>query len=545
MVYIMHIRCQTLKGKYRKSVMICHSVRTGKKVTQKTVRYFGIAKNDEDLATLRKVAELELRRLRGAPPEVKENPPGVEDLREDRRIVEGLHDIFGKIFDGLGIHHLFSRLRLGQLRDVAIARIASPASKARTSDLLAQQYSKVLSEDQIYRLMDRVEPHIDVIKQRIFEATRRLQNDQKVDLMFFDVTTLYFESQKPDALRDFGYSKDHKIGETQVVLALATTQEGLPIGYTLFSGKTAEVSTLLQCLEEWRKTMDIGDVTIVADRAMMSEQNLKTMELKGIRYVVAAKLKQFDKRTKAQILARHEETSIQVGTENVLTKEHNVEGRRLIVSYSESRAQKDISDRQRLLTKLQSKVDGETDPRQLVTNRGYLKFLDSKTKGQVVLNQSKIDEDKRWDGLHGIITNDLTTSSVDLLSRYRRLWVIEESFRLNKHTLAMRPIYHFKPERVATHILICYIAFAMSRHAQHQLRAYGTPMSIEAMRQSLSQVEASIVRSGQTVYRIPSKLDETAETIYRAFGVPRTTAATRILRRLRCSGTSKNQVVVS
>ena len=539
----MHIRCQTLKGKYRKSVMICHSVRKGKKVTQKTIRYFGIAKNDMELAALHKAAKLELRRLQNILPEAEDKPLEIEAIQEEKRVVEGLHDIFGKIFDGLGVRHLFSRLRGNQLRDVAIARIASPASKSRTADLLTQQYAKVLSEDQIYRLMDRIQPHIGVIKQKIFEATRRLQNDQKVDLMFFDVTTLYFESQKPDDLRDFGYSKDHKIGETQIVLALATTQEGLPVGYTLFSGKTAEVTTLLQCLEEWRKTMNIDDVTIVADRAMMSQQNLEIMEKHEIRYVVAAKLKQFDKKTKSQILARHEETSIQVGTENLLAKEHIIEGRRLIVSHSESRAQKDESDRQRLLTRLQSKVNGETDPRKLVTNRGYLKFLDSKTKGRVVLNESKIAEEKRWDGLHGIITNDSISSKEELLSRYRRLWVIEESFRLNKHTLAMRPIYHFKPERIATHILICYIAFAMSRHAQHQLQAYGTPMSIEEMRQSLSQVEASIICSGQATYRMPSKLDGTAATIYRAFGIPRSLATTRIPERSKCSGTQKNQDV--
>lgn len=522
----MFVRSQRLKGKYRIAVMICRSVRQGSKVSKKTLKYFGVARNDKELAALHSQAQLELRQLQASKLE-KLYPPVVwEEALEERRVVEGFHDILGVVFDRLGLDPLFSRLRYCQLRDVTIARIALPSSKCRTASLLRQKYSRPLSEDQIYRLMDRMQPHVDAIKGKIFEVTRHIAQQQKIDLLFFDVTTLYFESQKPDELRDFGYSKDRKIGETQVVLALATTSEGLPIGYSLFSGKTAEVKTLLHCLEEWRKITDIRDVIVIADRAMMSADNLKEMEQQNIRYVVAAKLKQFSGKIKTQILTRHEETTIQVGEEQVCAKEHNIDGRRLIVSYSDSRALKDRSDRERLLSRLQKKVSGETNPRTLVTNRGYLKFLDEKEKGKVVLNEQKIAEESRWDGLHGVITNDLSSSAEELLARYRQLWVIEESFRINKHTLAMRPIYHFKPERIQVHVLICYLAFAVSRYTQHQLKSYGIPMSIESMRHALSQVEASIVIAGDRVYRMPSKIPAEAETIYRAFGVNRSMKTT-------------------
>lgn len=451
--------------------------------------------------------------------------------------MEGFHDIFGALFDQLELSTLFSRLRHNQLRDVVVARIATPSSKQRTARLLTQQYAKATSEDQIYRLMDRLHPHVAVIKKKVFEMTRHMHRSHKIDLLFFDVTTLYFESQKTDELRDFGYSKDHKIGETQVVLALATTDSGLPVGYTLFSGKTAEVKTLLNCLAEWRQEMDIKGAAVIADRAMMSEDNLRSMEQQDMRYVVAAKLKQFNAKLKSQILERHEEKALQLGEERVFAQEYMINGRRLIVSYSESRAAKDRGDRHRLLDKLQKKVGGATDPRKLVTNRGYLKFLDSKAKGEVALNEEKIAEDSRWDGLHGIITNDLITSPEELLARYRQLWVIEESFKINKHTLEMRPIYHFKPERVESHILLCYLSFALSRYAQHQLNLYGTPMSVEAIREALSQVEASVVRSQEILYRLPSKLGESAEKIYRAFGVGRSSVATRLDGYEKCSGT--------
>ena len=541
----MYVRCQKLKGKYRRAVLICHSVRCGDKVTQKTIKYLGVARTEKELEALRKLAALELRKLQSSPPDVKEIPVTWERMQEESRVIEGCHDVFGVMFDRLGFSSLFSRLRYNQLRDITIARVAMPSSKCRTADLLTRRYARQLSEDQIYRLMDRLIPQVDTIKSKVFEVTRHLSNQQKIDLLFFDVTTLYFESQKADELRDFGYSKNHKIGETQIVLALATTSEGLPIGYTLFSGKTAEVKTLLQCLDEWRQIADIGDAVVIADRAMMSADNLLAMEQKNMRYVVAAKLKQFPFKLKEQILARHKESLVQIRTEQVLAQEYLVDKRRLIVSYSESRALKDQEDRKRLISQLQKKVPGEADPRKLVTNRGYLKFLDDKVKGKVVLNEAKIVQESRWDGLHGVITNDMSTPKEALLSRYRQLWIIEESFRINKHTLAMRPIYHFKPQRVQAHVLICYLAFALSRYTQHQLKSYDICMSIEKIRDELLQVEASIVRVQGQVYRVPSKIKAEAEAIYRALGISRAQGATKIMDRSRCSGTKKMQLVVA
>lgn len=540
----MYIRCQKLKGKYRIAVMICHSIRCGTKISQKTLKYFGIAHSEKELQALQKVAYLELKRLKSSPPEISNLPASWEHMKEEQRLVEGFHDIFGTMFDRLNLSPLFSRLRYRQLRDVAIARIAMPSSKCRTADLLTRHYARPLSEDQIYHLMDRLFPHANAIKTRIFEMTQHLSQKQQIDLLFFDVTTLYCESQKADELRDFGYSKDRKIGETQVVLALATTSEGLPIGYTLFSGKTAEVKTLLQCLDEWRKMAKIGDVIVIADRAMMSTDNLLEMEKNNIRYVVAAKLKQLPTTLKEQILHRQEESAAQLGEEQVLTQEHTLSGRRLIVSYSENRALKDREDRQRLLIQLQKKAPGETDPRKLVTNRGYLKFFDEKEKGKVILNKEKITQESRWDGLHGLLTNDATSSPAELLRRYRQLWVIEESFRINKHTLAMRPIYHSKPQRVQAHILICYLAFALSRYVQHQLSIFNISMSIEKIRDELLQVEASILKVQDHLYKVPSKMGKQAEIIYKAMGIARPLAATKFIEG-KCSGTKKIQAVVN
>jgi len=526
-----------LTGSNRSCILICQSVRDGKKVIQKTVKYYGVAHSKEQLEILVDQAKKEIAKLKApslkAEKTIRPEVPSIDScdgallghMAERFRITEGFHTIFGPIFDELKLESLFTKIRYNQLRDVVIARIAQPSSKLHTAEILTNTFLRPLSENQIYRLMDEVVDLEDKIKSSIFEATNKLTPKQTADLLLFDVTTLYFESQKSDELREFGYSKDHKVGETQVVLALATTATGAPIGYHLFKGNTAEVSTLLVCLENWKTIFSIKDVIVVADRAMMSEDNLKAMEEAKLKftYVVAAKLKKLPKKLREAILDRKEESQVLFGEETVLVQEHDHEGRRLIVQYSEKRAQKDAKDRERLIEKIRKKLDesNKTGTRKLVTNSGYLKFLDEEKKGQAVLNEKKIEEEKRWDGLHGVITNDKESKALDLLTRYRRLWVIEESFRINKHTLSMRPIYHFTPDRIKAHILICYLAFAITRYAQQKINIFDDSISIEKIRSSLSEVEASILEDKTTgqFYKVPSRIGKEASMIYRAMGV--------------------------
>ena len=229
----------------RVAFMINHSRREGKKVKSETIKYFGIAHTKEEQKELRKLAKAELNKLS---PKPKNKISDVCNMREKKRIIEGIHQVFGKEFDFLKLKDHFSKIRLEQLKNVVLARIASPKSKLHTSRILENLYQKKLSEDQIYSLMDCLIKKENDIKIKIFEATENYSKQKNINLLFFDVTTLYFESQKADELKDFGYSKDHKVGEVQVVLALATTDEGYPLGYQLFPVNTAETLTLLKSL---------------------------------------------------------------------------------------------------------------------------------------------------------------------------------------------------------------------------------------------------------------------------------------------------------
>jgi transposase len=549
----MFVRVKSTPNSPRQSVQIVESVRQGEQVKQRIVRHVGIALNDEELAPLRKLAteimlRLEAERLsegslfqtspqdlsarkRGRPKRVDVTQvAGVDqvrlgDLAEESRRVEGPHEALGGLYDYLGFDTVLRGKRHNALlKDLVLARIMHPGSKASTQRHLQQQWGRSHGLDAIYRMMDQLEQRLPEMKRAVYQATASLTQGQ-VDLMLFDVTTLYFESVRTDELRRFGYSKDQKYHCTQVVLALATNAEGLPIGYELFAGNTAEVHTLLASVEAWRQGLSIERVTFVADRGLCSRHNLAQLEQAQCQYVVGMPMRRTLKQTQAAEVQQALDFKLQVVDEQpVWVREFEFEGKRLIVTYSASRARKDQADRQAILEKLQSTLGTRANGKKLISNKGYLKYIEAEGQpGTFVLNEDKIAAESLWDGLHAILTNDSETEASVLLARYRRLWVIEESFRIHKHSLAVRPMFHFKPERIQAHIGLCFLAFALLRQAQQRIRLAQSAMSPEAIRDALMGVQASILKHKKTGarYRLPSRFSQAAASVYKALGVKR------------------------
>lgn len=548
-------------------MQVVESVRTADAVRQRIVRHMGIALDADEEAKLRVMADEFISREAAArlnrdslfevdSASVPRRPgrparqtlasvAGVQDvrlgdLREVARRVEGPHEVLAPLFDYLRFDRVLDGRGAALLRDLVIARVMAPGSKRSSTEQLDLHYGRTHSLDSVYRLMDALHERLDVLKQIVLQATASLTGGS-VQMMLFDVTTLYFESVDADELRAFGYSKDQKYHCTQVVLALATNEDGLPIGYELFPGNTAEVKTLLACMKSWQEQLPAGKVSFVADRALCSRANLAALEAAPWNYVVAMPLRRsLAQAQQALVLNTALAALMELDGELVWVREFDWQGRRLIVSYSSRRAHKDRADRQALLTRLQAKlgakpragrVDKATgeikqpaNAKKLITNSGYLRYIENADQGGVfVLDEDKVMADAAWDGLHAIVTNDRTSSASQLLAQYRRLWVIEESFRTLKHGLAVRPIYHFKPERIQAHIGLCYLAFALTRHAQQRIKLAQQAMSVERIRGALHGVQASILEHNKTKakYRMPSAFGQDAGRIYKAFGLSR------------------------
>lgn len=551
----MFVRVKSTPNSPRKSVQIVESKRKNGKVTQKIVRYVGIAMDEKEEKQLRDmavgiIAKLERERIensaqqslfdtpseqeivnnikkRAGRPKRKNiedilptNQVTLDDIIEKDRVIEGIHEVAGKIYDDI-----YESLPLGKgtkriLKNTVLSRLAQPSSKHKLQKILLNKFNINHSLDSIYRMMDKVYDNIDNIKRITFNTTQNLF-PEGVDVLLFDVTTLYFESIATDDLRAYGYSKDHRFNTTQVVLALATNKAGLPVGYELFPGNKAEVRTLAESIGKWRKLFPIDSVCFVGDRAMMSKENIKLLKDNDYQYVIAAKLKGMTKNLQSKILDEDNYNPQILNGSLGWIGEFAHDNGRLIVSYKSKRAKKDQQDRQRILDKLDKQLGKNGGTKKLVTNSGAKQFVKMEnSNAEVDLN--KVEKAQQWDGLHGIITNIQEEKAEKLLARYSNLWRIEESFRINKHTLKMRPIFHFKPERIQAHIAICYMTFATLRNLQYQVNLR-QKVSVEEIIDELLNVQSSIHMHKKTrdLYKLPGKFTNTAKKIYKAVDLER------------------------
>lgn len=527
----------------KQSIQIVESYRRGDNVSQKIMRHVGQAENPREVEELKRLAEsiiMEMKQHRQPvlplfdPQEFyssktrapAEDTVRMRDLKEEQRIIEGIGEVFGKLYRDLGMDRMLGgalkdRQWNAVLEQCVLARIANPSSKLRTASLLEQDYAIKLPVEKIYRMMDHVGEQIDRIKAKVMDSTMTLFN-AKIDVLFFDVTTLYFESITADALKGFGYSKDCKFKEVQVVLALITTTEGIPITYELFPGNTYEGHTLVDVVVQLKKQFDVRHVVLVADRAMFNEDNLQLLESESVNYIVAAKLKSLPRTLKRDILNGEHYHPEAVADELHWIGEHLSKGRRLIVSYSSERARKDASDRQRLVDRLLKKVkNGKISITKIIPNHGTKRFLKI-VSGEARLNTEKIATDAEFDGLHGVLTN-FTGPAREVLTHYRNLWEIEEAFRLNKHDLKMRPIYHWTPHRIQAHIAICFLAYALVKQALYRISRQQMTISFEQLRNELLHAQSSLVVDTVTRkrYILPSKVTPNQKRIYHVFGLKR------------------------
>lgn len=524
----MFVRIRKNKGTKRRSVVICHNVRIGNKVRQLTVKTLGHSEETSELSCWieeakhwieehadewrKKLFPLQKRRLMG-------QQISLYNVKEVSRINVGVTDIFGKLYSELGFKELLSPHHQKTLRQVILARIVEPGSKRRLSDLVEKRFDEDLPLDRIYRMMDALLKESENVQQKILKATESALKG-KISLVLFDVTTLSFESISEDDLRAFGYSKEFKFNTTQVTLALATTPEGLPVGFRLFPGNTAESKTLIESINRWKKYIPIDNVTVIGDRAMMSNANLLELEKAGYHYIVAFPLRKLSKVNQALVLeqARYKESTLT----NDINRYQVIElgNRSLCVTYSAKRAAKDQKDRDRLVKKLKKKLETCKHAKRLINKNGYLKYSEISGHAVATLNEEKIIEDSKWDGLHAVITNQPGCDAT-IYNSYRRLWVIEESFRINKHNLKMRPIYHFTPKRIQAHILLCYMVFTLIRHVQFKLQGANLPMSVNRIIDTVRDIQASILVdvTNNNKYRMLSRLSDDASAIYKTFNI--------------------------
>lgn len=552
----MFIRSKIVSGGKTK-IQIVESIRESGKVRQRVVRHVGTATTSSEIEQYRNLAVHILSELSSAAsPKLfpakdlatmvlegrkqallssDELPVKLKRLREESRIVTGIHDVYGKLYDRVGFPHVLKSCKVSGkvLKDIVMARLASPCSKRASIELLNRDFGIHLAPEKVYRMMDTLtRERINQLQQISWQHSKRLMNEQ-IHVMFYDCTTLYFESFTQDELRSFGYSKDHKFNQGQVLLALLVTEEGLPVGYDLYPGNVYEGDTFKQAIDKIKQRYGVRQAVIVADSGLLSKQNIDLLEEYHLKFIVGARLKSLSAKWQEKVLGNTEYTKTR--KEEDVYRIHSFaynKKRTLIVTHSLKRAEKDRKDREKAVLSLQEKLQKSKNPASLISNYGYRKYIKVEGEMQVEINQDKLEHDARWDGLHGIFTNITDMKEEDILAQYRGLWQVEESFRIGKHDLQMRPVFHWNAARIHAHIAICYIAFCLIRYLQHMLiQSNGERMSARVVREELYRVQESILKDTitQEQYVIPSKPSKEALKIYECMKIKRNTVPYKLM----------------
>jgi transposase len=377
----------------------------------------------------------------------------------------GLELLLGKIFDDIG----FNQIKGEVFKQLVIQRIAFPNSKLKTVEYLRRYHNIDWSEDKIYRYLDRLHnSQKEVIQQISYNHTLQIL-ESSISIVFYDVTTLYFQIDDEDEIRKRGFSKEGKHQNPQILLGLLVSIDGYPLAYEIFEGNKFEGHTMLPVIDRFKDKYKIDKLVIIADSGLLSNQNITELQEKGYEFILGARIKNEKQKIKDKILS----LNLTNAESEIIEKE---DGLKLIISYSDKRAQKDKFNRERGLRRLEKQLKTGKLTKSNINNRGYNKYLKMDGDIKISIDMDKYNQDADWDGLKGYITNtDLTKD--EIIENYGHLWKIEKAFRISKHDLKIRPIYHRLQRRIEAHITINFVAYKVYKELERILKIKNATIS--------------------------------------------------------------------
>jgi len=473
----------------------------------KVVKTLGSATTRQEIERLTQLAEQEIERLSEPFPLFSSE----NDILVDK-VFESLHNssiqtvgpelVFGKIFDYIGFNQIGEDL----FRHLVISRLAFPLSKLKTIEYLYRYQGVSLDINVVYRFLDKLNTQLkEEVEQIAFAHTMKVL-DGNISVVFYDMTTLYFEASDEDDLRKTGFSKDGRHQNPQIFIGLLVGLGGYAIGYDIFEGNTYEGHTLIPFLEKMEQKFKLGKLVVIADSGLLSNDNIAALVANGYEYILGARLKNESDRIKTEILQH----TFSDGDTTSIAK---TEGTRLIVNHSKARASKDEYNRKRGLTRLEKQIRAGKLTKSNINNRGYNKYLKLSGEISIEIDYEKYNQDKVWDGLKGYVTNT-RLSDADVMENYKNLWHIEKAFRMSKTDLRIRPIYHRLRERIEAHICIAFTAYCIYKELERVLYNEKSTLSLKKaaeLTHNMYQVTYTLPDSKHTKTRLLTMDDDQHE----------------------------------
>jgi len=316
----------------------------------------------------------------------------------------------------------------------------------------------------------------DEVEEILFDRRRDLFTE--VDLVFYDTTSIYFEGQGGRTLGRYGHSKDHRPDLKQMIVGIALDSHGWPLCCEMWPGNTTDVKTLPAVVERMKKRFRVGRICIIADRGMI--RNKTTQELDGaeppIQYILGVRMRR-QKEVSEKVLTKrgswleiHGERKWSKDPAPLKIREVVLKGRRYIVCLNEEEKRKDAHDRQAIIAHLRDKL--KQGDKSLVGNKGYRRFLKMEGSGHSIVDENRIKNEERFDGVWVLRTNtDYSAEKVALA--YKSLWMVEDIIRTTKSILDTRPIYHKCDETIRGHVFCSFLALLLKAELEKRLAEKG------------------------------------------------------------------------
>jgi hypothetical protein len=438
------------------------------------------------------------------------------------------------------------------VRAMVFNRLCEPTSKLgvlRWLETVAMPDAPdTVTHDQLLRSMDALMDNIDAVEKAVAGQLRPLL-DQSVSIVFYDLTTvrIHGEGSVDGDVRAYGLNKETRGIARQFVLGVIQTAEGLPIAHEVHAGNVGEVSTLLPAIEKALGRYRIERVVLVADRGLLSLDNLqqveqlKTVTGRGVEYILAVPARRY---------ADFGEHVIKMDLASGVA-EGTWENRRLIVAHDPDRAAEQTAQRRQLIERIEAEGErmaqrlsdaDEGKPlrgRKSNDRKAYLRFCDQvKDAGLSRILKADLDADlfnfrrdeaalanaERLDGKLLLVTNT-TLAADEVIARYKSLADIERGFRVLKSDIEIAPVHHRLPERIRAHALICFLALVLHRVMRMRLKAAGAPVSPQKALTLLRQIQQHRVQiDGKTVSGL-SRLQPQQTELFQALNLPEPSTA--------------------
>lgn len=400
---------------------------------------------------------------------------------------------FKYLFEKHLVQRQFSTPILQAVFAMVADRCLAPSSKLAITewvekDVFIADLAKI-DVQVLYRAMDFLLLHQKELEREIYWSVADLLN-LEVDLIFFDTTSTYFETEDESDLKKRGHSKDHRDNLPQVVIGLAVTRDGIPVKHWVFKGNTQDMSTIRQVkddLSEWK----LNRCIFVCDTGMSSEVNLQYLQRGGGHYIVGRKMKSGEADVQEALSQKGRYTEIPArpavsadrqagGKEDLWAKEVIIgsgeKRKRLVVVKNIKEQKRHELARQKLTDYLEEQITKLNKSRKKATSKAacrlkshriYGKYIKELKGGTLSLNRTKLRQERRYDGKYLIQSSDDTLSLSDIVLGYKQLYDVEHAFRALKTTLDLRPNYHTNDERIRCHIFLCFIALVLVRIAEN------------------------------------------------------------------------------